>query len=51
MPNYKFLKKKAFEKIEKFEKRVNDMAMQGWKVINFTREHGEIVVLFERDRQ
>ncbi len=50
MPAYKFLKKGSFEKIDKFEKRVNDMAAQGWKVKSFTNYGADLIILFERDR-
>lgn len=30
---YKLVSKGAFENIEKFEKRLNGMAVQGWRVI------------------
>ena len=29
---YKILHKGPFEKVEKFEKRLNEMAMSGWRV-------------------
>ena len=48
MEQYKFLKKKNLEKLESFEKRVNEVAMSGWKVVNFTQDHGGILVLFEK---
>lgn len=50
MNNYKFIKQKAFEKMDKFEKRVNDATMQGWKVNSFTSDHGSLTVLLERER-
>ncbi|MEM6362110.1 MAG: hypothetical protein AAF149_05155 [Bacteroidota bacterium] len=50
MAPYKFLSSKTFEKLEKFEKRVNEMSSQGWKVVNFTSDNGTMVVLFERIR-
>ena len=50
MGNYKFLRKKAFENQDKFEKRVNETAAQGWKVVNFVSDNSSIVVLFERVR-
>lgn len=50
MNNYKFIKQKAFEKIDKFEKRVNETTSQGWKVNNFSSDHGSITVLLERER-
>lgn len=50
MGNYKFLKRKGFESLDKFEKRINEIASQGWKVVNFTSDHGGLIVLFERVR-
>lgn len=50
MKTYKFLKKKAFESMESFEKRMNEQAAQGQRVVNFTQDHGGIMVLLERDK-
>lgn len=50
MNNYKFLKQKAFEKIERFEKRLQETVNQGWKVNSFTSDHGSITVMLERER-
>ena len=50
MKSYKFLKKGAFENMEKFEKRVNEEASKGLRVINFTQDHSGIIVLLERER-
>ncbi|WP_425392634.1 hypothetical protein [Ekhidna sp.] len=50
MNNYKFLKQKAFEKVERFEKRMQESMSQGWKVNSFTSDHGSLVVLLERER-
>ena len=50
MDKYKILKQKNFENMEKFEKRMNEHASQGWKVGGFTRDHGSFAVLLERDR-
>ena len=50
MGNYKFLSSKTFEKLEKFEKRVNEMSAQGWRVVNFASDNGIMTVLFERVR-
>lgn len=30
---YQILQKGPFEKVEKFEKRINEMSMSGWRVI------------------
>jgi len=50
MQQYKFLKKGAFESLDKFEKKLNEVANTGWKVINFDYDHGGVVVLLERSR-
>ncbi|WP_339787255.1 MAG: hypothetical protein ACMVP2_05685 [Imperialibacter sp.] len=50
MDKYKFLKKGAFENLEKFEKKLNEMVATGWRVVNFTNDHGGYVVLLERIR-
>ncbi len=50
MSNIKFIRQKAFEKIEAFEKRVNDTTGQGWKVKSFASDHGAIIVLLEKER-
>ncbi len=50
MKTYKFFKKKAFESLDSFEKRLNEQANQGQKVVNFTQDHGSIIVLLEKER-
>ncbi|MEO9482160.1 MAG: hypothetical protein ABJG47_01885 [Ekhidna sp.] len=50
MNNYKFIKQKAFEKMDKFEKRVNESTTQGWRINGFSSDHGSITVLLERER-
>lgn len=45
-----FLKKGAFESLNKFEKKLNETVGSGWRVVNFTNDHGGIVVLLERNR-
>lgn len=50
MKNYKFLKKGSFENLEKFEKRVNEEASKGQRVVSFTQDHGVIIVLLEKER-
>ena len=47
---HKFFKQKSFEKLEKFEGRLQEMITQGWNVHSFTSDHGAITVLLERDR-
>lgn len=50
MNSYKFLKKKAFESMDSFEKKLNEQAAQGQRVVSFTQEHGSIIVLLERTK-
>ncbi|CAD5254030.1 MULTISPECIES: hypothetical protein [unclassified Imperialibacter] len=50
MEKYKFLKKGGLESLEKFERKLNEMVMTGWRVVNFTNDHGGFVVLLERIR-
>jgi hypothetical protein len=47
---YKFLQKGSFESLAKFEKKLNEMVSTGWRVVNFTNDHGGFVVLLERVR-
>ncbi|MHA7101846.1 hypothetical protein BXY85_2858 [Roseivirga pacifica] len=30
---YKIIQKGPFEKVEKFEKKLNEMAMSGWRIV------------------
>lgn len=41
---YKIINKKAFEKIETFEKRLNTLAAQGWRVITSFTSEGHLVI-------
>ena len=50
MNKYKFLKQKAFEKLETFEARLHEMLAAGWRVNSFTSDHGSMVVLLDRER-
>lgn len=50
MTNYKFLKKNSFEKLGSFENKVNEEAARGWKVVNFTQDHGGVLVLMEKEK-
>ncbi len=38
------------ENLENFEKRVNETASGGWRIINFSETDRGMVVLFERER-
>lgn len=48
MNNYKFLIQKTFEKVESFEKRLQEITNQGWKVVSFASDNGTLSVLLER---
>ena len=48
MQKYHFFKRGAFESLTKFEKRLNDFADSGWKVVGLYSDNGESVVLMER---
>ena len=49
MNDYKILSKKAFESLEKFEKRLNEICQKGWKPVSLANgNHGGIMVLLER---
>ena len=50
MAQYKFLKKKTFEKLEDFENRINETAQGGWQVLNFQYVGSSILVLFEKNK-
>ncbi|MEQ6166824.1 MULTISPECIES: hypothetical protein [unclassified Ekhidna] len=50
MNNYKFLKQKAFEKVERFERRLQETVSHGWKINSFTSDHGSLIVMLERDK-
>lgn len=50
MKSYQFLKKGSFENLDKFEKRINEEASKGYKVVNFTQDHGVIIVMLEKER-
>ena len=41
---YKIVHKKAFEKTETFEKRLNKMAIEGWRVITSFTNEGYLVM-------
>lgn len=48
MDKYQFLRKKPFESIAKFEKRLNEVTQRDWKAIGMITEHGQITILLER---
>lgn len=51
MYEYQFLPRKGSEKLKSFEARINEMAAQGWRVIELTRnDWGNITAVLERSR-
>jgi hypothetical protein len=49
MDRYRFLRKKSWESLEKFETRLNESTSRDWKVLNFVQDGG-ILVLLEREK-
>ena len=45
---YKLIQKGPFEKAEKFERRLNEMAAQGWRVITNMSQGAYLVMGKER---
>ena len=50
MANYKFLKKGTFESLDKFEKKVNEFSLKGWRAVSMGHDGASIIVLFEKER-
>lgn len=48
MEKYIILSSKTFEKIEKFQVRVNEQARKGYKAISMSHTGGNMCVLFEK---
>ncbi|MEM7549152.1 MAG: hypothetical protein AAF363_05750 [Bacteroidota bacterium] len=48
MDKYKLVQKGTFEKLPKFEHRINELSTQGWKPISVSGQGTLITVLFER---
>lgn len=48
-PKYRLIKKRAFESLEKFEQRLNEECVGGWKAISISDTNGSITVLLERE--
>lgn len=46
---YRILRRKTFESLEKFEKRLNEECTLGWRAISIATEHSGMVVLLERE--
>ena len=48
---YKIEKKGLFESVSKFEKKLNQMALEGWKAVSMANGEGTILVLLEKERE
>lgn len=44
---YKIINRGPFEKVEKFEIRLNELAMSGWRVIT---NHGDLAVIMGKQK-
>ena len=51
MRTYKILKKGVFEGTKKFEEKINQMAMEGWKAVGVCNGEGTYLVLLEKERE
>jgi hypothetical protein len=50
MDKYRFLKKKTFESLEKFEQRLNHECNNGWRVVSIASDSSYgLVALLERE--
>lgn len=50
-PKYKLLKKGSFESLKKFEVRLNEECISGWKAISISDSNGSLTVLLEREQK
>ena len=50
MNKHKLVSKGVFEKMDKFEQRLDSLALEGWKAVSLTRDSGTIIVLMEKMR-
>lgn len=48
-PRYRLIKKGAFESLKKFEQRLNEECVSGWKAISISDANSSITVLLERE--
>ncbi len=48
MEKYIILTSKAFEKMDKFQSRLNDQSRKGYKALSMTHTGGSLCVLFEK---
>ena len=47
---YKLEKKGAFESYKSFEQKLNDLSMQGWRVVNVFSDGAFVVAALEKKR-
>jgi len=45
---YRFVKRKAFESLDKYEQRLNQETMAGWRVVSMAHDGHVLVALLER---
>ena len=50
MRTYKLVKKGVFENHSKFEKRLDSLALEGWKAISIATDHSTLTVLMEKEK-
>lgn len=49
---YRIFKQKTFESMSKFEARLNEECVKGWRAISLTHDAaGSVVVLLERENK
>lgn len=48
MREYQFINKGTFESLAKFEKKLNNKAMEGWRVVNIITLSSGVVALLEK---
>ena len=51
MRTYKLIRKGVFESHNKFEKRLDALALEGWKAIGIATDHSTLTVLMEKERE
>jgi hypothetical protein len=50
MRTYKIVKKGLFESNDKFEKRLDLLALEGWKAFSIATDHSTLSVLMEKEK-
>ncbi len=51
MRTHKIVKKGVFENYSKFEKRLDSLALEGWRAVNIFTDHAAVIVLMEKERE